>query len=93
MFNQTLYNKMIKGLKKFIFSPFLFSIVLGGHPINIDGLFEDWHDVPVMYSDQESDAIDADFSLLKVTYDSEFLFIYFKFLEYFFCNSCIFTQN
>jgi len=70
---------MIKGLKKFIFSPFLFSIVLGGHPINIDGLFEDWDDVPVMYSDQEGDAIDADFSLLKVTYDSEFLFIYFKF--------------
>ena len=70
---------MIKGLKKFIFSPFIFSLAIGGHPINIDGSFEDWVDVPVMYSDQEGDAIDADFSFLKVTYDSEFLFIYFKF--------------
>ena len=53
--------------------------MLGGDPINIDGLFEDWDEVPVLYSDQYGDAISADYSLLKITYDSEFLFIYFKF--------------
>jgi len=68
----------IKGLKIF-FSPFLISFMLGGDPINIDGLFEDWDEVPVLYSDQYGDAISADYSLLKITYDSEFLFIYFKF--------------
>ena len=81
MFNQTLYNEMTKGLKKFIFSPFLFSLAIGGHPINIDGSFGDWVEVPIIYSDNDDDAIEADFSILKVTYDSEFLFIYFKFYE------------
>ena len=73
--------KMAKGLKKLFFSPFFFSIILGGHPINIDGLFDDWQNVPLAYSDQYGDAISADYSTLKVTYDSEFLFIYFKFHE------------
>ena len=81
MFNQTLYNEIIKGLKKFIFSPFLFSLALGGHPICIDGLFGDWVEVPVAYSDNNDDAVEADFSILKITYDSEFLFIYFRFNE------------
>ena len=81
MFSQTLYKEMTKGLKKFIFSPFLFSLAIGGHPINIDGSFGDWVEVPIIYSDNDDDAIEADFSILKVTYDSEFLFIYFKFYE------------
>jgi len=72
---------MTKGLNKLFFSPFLFSLILCGHPINIDGLFDDWQNVPLAYSDQYGDGISADYSTLKVTYDSEFLFIYFKFHE------------
>ena len=67
MFDQTLYNEIIKGLKKFIFSPFLFSLALGGHPICIDGLFGDWVEVPVAYSDNNDDAVEADFSILKLS--------------------------
>ena len=81
MFNQTLYNEIKKGLKKFILSPFLFSLALGGHPICVDGLFGDWVEVPVAYSDNNGDAAEADFSIIKITYDSEFLFIYFRFNE------------
>ena len=72
---------MTKGLNKLFFSPFLFSLILCGHPINIDGLFDDWQNVPLAYSDQYGDGISADYSTLKVTYDSEFLFMYFKFHE------------
>ena len=72
---------MTKGLNKLFFSPFLFSLILCGHPINIDGLFDDWQNVPLAYSDQYGDGISDDYSTLKVTYDSEFLFIYFKFHE------------
>ena len=68
--------RVIRGL---FFSPLLVSSLLGGDPINIDGLFADWDDVPISYSDQNGDAINADYSLMKITYDSEFLFIYFKF--------------
>ena len=71
--------EVMKGPKKIFFGPLLLSFTLGGDPINIDGLFEDWSNVPVLYSDQNNDAISADYSLLKITYDSEFLFIYFKF--------------
>ena len=56
-------------------------MALGGHPICIDGLFGDWVEVPVAYSDNNDDAVEADFSILKITYDSEFLFIYFRFNE------------
>ena len=71
--------EVMKGPKKIFFGPLLLSFTLGGDPINIDGLFEDWSNVPVLHSDQNNDAISADYSLLKITYDSEFLFIYFKF--------------
>ncbi|MDB9854237.1 T9SS type A sorting domain-containing protein [Candidatus Marinimicrobia bacterium] len=61
----------------FLLSPFLHS----GHPICIDGLFNDWGNVPVAYQDIDNDHVDADYSTLKITYDSEFLFIYINFHE------------
>ena len=57
MFNQILYNEVTKGLKKFIFSPFLFSLATGGHPISVDGSFGDWVEVPIIYSDNDDDAL------------------------------------
>ena len=60
-------------------SPFLFSILMAGHPITIDGQFQDWENVPVAYSDMEGDGMSADFADIKITYDLEFLFIYFSF--------------
>jgi len=56
------------------FSSFIYS----GHPITIDGLFHDWDNVPIAYSDPQSDGMSTDFADLKVTYDNEFLFIYFS---------------
>ena len=55
------------------------SPIYGGHPICIDGLFDDWEDVLVAHQDNHNDHIEADFSTLKITYDSDFLFIYLKF--------------
>ncbi len=81
MYNQTSNNKLIKGLRKLFISPFLLSLILGGHPIIIDGLFDDWQNVPLAYADDYGDDINADFLAVKITYDSEFLFIYFKFHE------------
>ena len=60
-------------------SPFLFSRLIAGHPINIDGQFHDWDNVGIAYSDMEGDGMSADFGDIKITYDMEFLFIYFNF--------------
>ena len=57
-----------------IFSSLLYS----GHPITIDGLFDDWAEVDVSYSDSQGDGADADFADIKITYDNDFLFIYFN---------------
>ena len=57
-----------------IFSSFLYS----GHPITIDGLFDDWAEVDISYSDSQGDGADADFADIKITYDNDFLFIYFN---------------
>ena len=57
-----------------IFSSFLYS----GHPITIDGLFDDWAEVDISYSDSQGDGVDADFADIKITYDNDFLFIYFN---------------
>ena len=70
--------RIFKGLKGTVLSSFIFSLVFSGHPISIDGLFNDWDDVPVSNIDTEGDGANADFSVLKVTYDAEFLFIYFN---------------
>ena len=72
-------NILLNGLNYCIVSPFLFSILLGGHPITIDGQFPDWDNVPLAYSDIEGDGMSADFADMKFTYDMEFLFIYFNF--------------
>jgi endonuclease/exonuclease/phosphatase family metal-dependent hydrolase len=67
------------GLTRTVISPFLISFIMAGHPITIDGQFQDWENVPIAYSDIEGDGISADFANIKVTYDMEFLFIYFSF--------------
>ena len=66
-------------IKLLITIPFLSSLLISGHPICIDGLFNDWNDVPTAYQDIDNDHIDADYSTLKITYDSDFLFIYINF--------------
>jgi len=52
---------------------------MAGHPIAIDGQFQDWENVPIAYADMEQDGMSADFADIKITYDIEFLFIYFSF--------------
>ena len=79
MHREQVQCKMFKGLKWLFISPFLTSLLFCGHPISIDGLFSDWDNVDLAYQDIEDDDIDADYSTLKITYDSEFLFIYFNF--------------
>jgi endonuclease/exonuclease/phosphatase family metal-dependent hydrolase len=66
------------GLTRMAISPFLVSFLMAGHPITIDGQFQDWENVPVAYSDMEGDGMSADFADIKITYDMEFLFIYFS---------------
>ena len=83
-------NILLNGLNYCIVSPFLFSILLGGHPITIDGQFPDWDNVPLAYSDIEGDGMSADFADMKFTYDMEFLFMYFKKLIKNSCNKGFF---
>ena len=54
------------------------SFIFAGHPITIDGLFDDWDEVDISYSDSQGDGADADFADIKITYDNDFLFIYFN---------------
>lgn len=56
----------------------LCTILLAGHPITIDGLFDDWENVPLSYQDPQDNGMSPDFADLKITYDNEFLFIYFS---------------
>lgn len=72
---------MFKSTNAFCIIILLFSKIYSGHPICIDGLFEDWDNVPLAYQDSNNDHLNADYSTLKITYDSEFLFIYLKFYE------------
>jgi len=67
------------GLTRMAISPFLVSFLMAGHPITIDGQFQDWENIPVAYSDMAGDGMSADFANVKITYDMEFLFIYFSF--------------
>ena len=59
----------------------MISILICGNPINIDGQFDDWIGVPIAYNDAEGDHVGADYSILKITNDSQFLFIYFNFFN------------
>jgi len=52
---------------------------LTSNPIAIEGLFDDWSNVPLSYSDPAADHIIEDFADLKITNDNDFLFIYFSF--------------
>ena len=56
----------MKGLIYFLISPFLFSVLMSGHPITIDGQFHDWDNVLLTYSDIEGDGIGADFADIKL---------------------------
>ena len=56
-------------LKLFISILLILAPVYSGDPICIDGLFNDWDDVPVSYQDNHNDHVNADFSTLKITYD------------------------
>jgi hypothetical protein len=41
-------------------------------------LFDDWAEVDINYSDVQGDGDNADFADIKITYDNDFLFIYFN---------------
>jgi hypothetical protein len=58
----------------------IFSFLFAGHAITIDGLFDDWEEVPLAYQDPQGDNSLGiiDFADFKITYDNEFLFIYFS---------------
>ena len=78
MFKSYLENKN----NNIFYGIFLFSHLLyAGNPISIDGLFEDWDEVNIAYADQQNDGSNADYSHIKITYDNQFLFIYFKFFD------------
>ena len=45
-----------------------------GHPIVIDGLWDDWQEVPVIIMDPEGDYYYDDWAELKITNDDDFIF-------------------
>ncbi|MCK4664296.1 MAG: T9SS type A sorting domain-containing protein [Bacteroidales bacterium] len=51
------------------------------HPIIIDGLFDDWAEVPLAVSDPAGDNNIEDFAELKITNDNDFLFLNFSFFN------------
>lgn len=80
MYKSLNIKQIVLGLFQLWGSPFLFSILIAGHPITIDGQFQDWDDVELAYED-ESGPWAPDFANIKITYDMDFLFIYFNFHE------------
>ena len=64
--------------KTAFFAVIISSLLYSGHPISIDGLFDDWAEVDINYSDFQGDGDNADFADIKITYDNDFLFIYFN---------------
>lgn len=73
------YNRIRVIIKPaFLAVIFIISFLLAGHPITIDGLFDDWDSVPLSYEDLPGDGMSIDFADLKITYDNDFLFIYFS---------------
>ena len=64
--------------KTAIFAVIISSLLYSGHPISIDGLFDDWAEVDINYSDVQGDGDNADFANIKITYDNDFLFILFQ---------------
>lgn len=71
----------MKNTKRLILPPFvplllatMLSYGISSHPITIDGLWEDWGNVAVSYSDPIGDGISEDFGELKITNDNDFVF-------------------
>ena len=74
-----MFKKRFNKIKILYIVLFFNHLLFAGDAISIDGLFEDWNQVDALYYDQVNDALNADYSTMKVTYDNEFLFIYFDF--------------
>jgi endonuclease/exonuclease/phosphatase family metal-dependent hydrolase len=74
----TQLKSYFRGLICMLVSPFFISFLMAGHPITIDGQFQDWDNVEIAYADEDG-TWDADFANVKITYDMEFLYIYFSF--------------
>mgnify|MGYP003299638920 CR=1 FL=1 len=68
-----------KKSSQFFFGLFFVTLIIAGHPISIDGAFNDWNTVPVAYEDGSNDYDEADFHILKITEDNNFIFIYLSF--------------
>ena len=48
-------------------------------PVTIDGLFDDWESIPVVYADPAGDGTDEDFIMLKIANDNDFMFFSIEF--------------
>ena len=55
---------MKKPLCRYLRYLLFFCLLRAGDPINIDGSFEDWINIPIAYSDSQGDGILSDFSVL-----------------------------
>ena len=59
---------------RFIALLILLNYLNAGHPIVIDGLWDDWQEVPVAVTDPAGDYNYDDWAELKITNDDEFVF-------------------
>ena len=59
---------------RFITLLLYFTCLRAAHPIVIDGLFDDWQEVPVTITDPEGDYDYDDWAELKITNDDDFIF-------------------
>ena len=59
---------------RFITLLLYFTCLRAAHPIVIDGLFDDWQEVPVAITDPEGDYNYDDWVELKITNDDDFIF-------------------
>ena len=59
---------------RFITLLLYFTCLRAAHPIVIDGLFDDWQEVPVTITDPEGDYNYDDWAELKITNDDDFIF-------------------
>ena len=59
---------------RFITLLLYFTCLRAAHPIVIDGLFDDWQEVPVTIMDSEGDYNYDDWAELKITNDDDFIF-------------------
>ena len=59
---------------RFITLLFYLTCLRAAHPIVIDGLFDDWQEVPITIIDSEGDYNYDDWAELKITNDDDFIF-------------------